>query len=107
MVPKKNKPSQWENSFKPLNEFIQSIPLQDHPSKEDVVNSPKHYQGAGMQVIDVLKAFLSAEEFKGYLKGNILKYQLRCEKKGKTTDLDKAHWYQEELKKILNGSHST
>jgi hypothetical protein len=75
--------------------------------KEDLVNSPQHYQGAGMQVIDVLRSFLSAEEFKGYLKGNILKYQLRCEKKGKATDLDKAHWYQEELKKILNGSHST
>jgi hypothetical protein len=104
MVPKKSKPSQLESQYWQFPSKIPRTILLG--TKEDLVN-PQHYQGAGMQVIDVLKAFLSAEEFKGYLKGNILKYQLRCEKKGKATDLDKAHWYQEELKKILNGSHST
>jgi hypothetical protein len=72
--------------------------------KADLVN-PQHYQGAGgMQVLDVLKAFLSPEEFKGFLKGNCLKYQLRCEKKGGTTDLSKSEWYQKELAKVLNAN---
>jgi hypothetical protein len=63
--------------------------------KADLVN-PQHYQGAGgMQVLDVLKAFL---------KGNCLKYQLRCEKKGGTTDLSKSEWYQKELAKVLNAN---
>lgn len=40
----------------------------------DMVNSPSHYQLDGLEVIDIIRAALTPEEFRGYLKGNDLKY---------------------------------
>jgi hypothetical protein len=71
------------------------------PFKEyDSVNKPKHYQlfPDGTQVIDVIKKSLSEEEYKGYLKGNILKYRLRAGRKGDPSEcIAKANWYNTEL----------
>lgn len=40
-----------------------------------------------------------AEEYKGYLKGNIIKYRERAGRKGDAeTDHDKARWHYERLK---------
>lgn len=50
--------------------------------RTDDVANPKHYQGAGgMRVIDVIRAFDL-----GYETGNIVKYVLRCGKKGSKAD---------------------
>ena len=45
----------------------------------DAVNSPKHYKLRGLDVesVDVIKATLTPEEFKGWLKGNAMKYLFR------------------------------
>lgn len=41
---------------------------------------------------------MTAEEFKGYLKGNILKYLIRYKHKGcPDVDLKKARWYLDKL----------
>lgn len=41
-----------------------------------------HYElWQGCEAIDVIKQILTPEEYKGFLKGNILKYQLRLGKK--------------------------
>jgi len=40
----------------------------------------------GVEAIDVIKTMLSPEEYQGFLKGNILKYQLRL---GKKDNVDK------------------
>lgn len=61
--------------------------------KEDVVNKPKHYNQAGIECIDAIEAALSAEELRGYFKGNIIKYTWREQYKNKDEDLRKAHWY--------------
>lgn len=56
---------------------------------ECMVNSPAHYQGRSMQVIDVIENFDL-----GFNLGNALKYILRSGKKdSKTEDLRKAKWY--------------
>lgn len=48
----------------------------------DVVNAPSHYYlMPGVQVIEVIRASLTPEEFEGYCKGNSIKYQLRANKK--------------------------
>lgn len=50
----------------------------------DQVTKPSHYDlipEKGVQAIDVIRAALSREEFRGYCKGNILKYALRAGQK--------------------------
>lgn len=61
----------------------------------DPVNRPAHYDlGNGRQVIDIIRDSLTEEEFRGFLKGNILKYLSREGKKTPgSEDLLKAHWY--------------
>lgn len=66
--------------------------------QEDVVNNPKHYNQAGIECIDAIEAALSAEELRGYYKGNIIKYTWREQYKNKDEDLRKSHWY---LKRLL------
>lgn len=69
--------------------------------KEDVINHPSHYTFFQKEVIDVIKECLTPEEFKGYLKGNVIKYRMRAGIKGGTEkrqeDLDKSNWYQDRL----------
>lgn len=53
-----------------------------------------------------LKAFeqglISKEEYIGFIKGNIIKYVVRCDKKGQLeSDIDKAIYYLKTLKKEL------
>ena len=53
-------------------------------SKErDMVNSPPHYTGGSIECIDYMKEVLSAAEYIGYLRGNMIKYQHRCRDKSK------------------------
>ena len=60
----------------------------------DMVNSPSHYQLDGFEAIDIIKAALTPEEYRGYLKGNALKYMLREPFKGNPAqDVAKAKWY--------------
>lgn len=47
----------------------------------DAVHRPAHYTTGGMEVIDILRAKMSPEEFRGFCKGNIIKYILRAEHK--------------------------
>ena len=64
------------------------------PFTNDPVNSPRHYQGSnGIECIDAIEAALTPEEFRGYCKGNALKYLWRERSKGNETDLKKANWY--------------
>lgn len=67
-------------------------------SSADVVNSPGHYRQGGIEAIDAIKASMTREEFKGYLKGNAQKYLWRYRHKGKPVeDLRKAKWYLDRL----------
>ena len=64
----------------------------------DMVNHPGHYCKGGIECIDAIKASMTEEAFKGFLKGNIMKYVYRYESKEKPLeDLQKAKWYLERL----------
>ena len=65
----------------------------------DMVNSPPHYNEGGIECIDAIEASMSQEAFRGYLKGNMLKYLWRYENKGGKEDLDKANWYLTKLRR--------
>ena len=68
----------------------------DHKQTMDMVNNPPHYNKAGIETIQAIKAMLG-EGFKYYLQGNIMKYIWRYEYKDGVQDLEKAQWYLNEL----------
>ncbi len=64
----------------------------------DVVQKPEHYNKASIETIDAIEASMSEEEFRGHLKGTVLKYLWRYTYKGKPVeDLKKARWYLDKL----------
>lgn len=64
----------------------------------DPVTKPDHYNKGSIEAIEAIKASMPDHEFKGYLKGNALKYLWRYDYKGKAVeDLRKCKWYVERL----------
>jgi hypothetical protein len=55
-----------------------------------------HYAKA-IQPWDAMQAWMSAEQFKGFLRGNAIKYLARCDDKGGLEDLEKARHYLDRL----------
>ena len=63
----------------------------------DTVNHPSHYTDGGIECIEAIEAALTNEEFRGYCKGNCMKYIWREKHKGGTESLKKAQWYLDRL----------
>ena len=63
----------------------------------DPVEKPMHYAAGNVECIDAIEAQMTPEEFKGYLKGNVVKYLWRERKKGGKESLKKARWYLNKL----------
>lgn len=86
------------------NDFMRYKEIRDALNAEvvggavDVVNSPPHYKTGGIEAIEGIEASMAPEAYAGYLKGNIMKYMWRYERKGKPIeDLKKARWYLDRL----------
>ena len=70
----------------------------DDDEEQDVVNNPDHYNTGNIECIDAIEESMSSVAFKGYLKGNCMKYLWRYDYKGKQVeDLQKAGWYLQKL----------
>lgn len=66
-------------------------------SAKELVNHPEHYAGE-IECIDAIRAALTPEEFKGFCKGNALKYIWRAGKKGEEKqDYKKSIWYMDRM----------
>lgn len=63
----------------------------------DVVNRPPHYNQGAVECIEAIESALTPEEFRGYCKGNALKYIWRERHKGQVISLAKAQWYLDRL----------
>lgn len=64
----------------------------------DQINHPEHYRQGDIECIDAIEAALTPEEFRGYCKGNVIKYTWRERHKGRSVeDLRKSMWYIEKL----------
>jgi hypothetical protein len=76
-------------------------------ANSDIVNNPPHYK-KGIETIKIIRAKLTDQEYKGYLKGTIMKYNTRLGLKGskqdEINDAGKLRWYAQELEDFLNGS---
>jgi len=69
---------------------------EERPTIQDIVNSPTHYNQAGIECIDAIAAALG-DGFEYYLQGNVMKYLWRYRYKNGVEDLKKAEWYQSKL----------
>jgi len=59
----------------------------------DNVNHPSHYTTGKIECIDYIRDKLTDAEFRGYIKGNVIKYLTREKHKNGDEDLRKAEWY--------------
>lgn len=67
----------------------------------DNVNHPSHYADKQIEVIDYIKDTLSDEQYKGYCRGNVIKYISRYDKKNGLEDLLKARVYLDWLIEVI------
>lgn len=67
-------------------------------SATGLASDQEHYKASAMQPLEVMQAFFTPEQFKGFLLGNFVKYTMRAMHKGQAeSDHDKAkqylYWY--------------
>lgn len=67
--------------------------------EKEEVNHPDRYGGdTTYECIKVLEAWMPTEQYKGFLRGNAIKYLCRVGKKDETVqELKKSKWYLEKL----------
>ena len=84
-----------------VDESLEEIIAREE-EEEDVVNNPDHYNTGNIECIDAIEESMSSVAFKGYLKGNCMKYLWRYDYKGKQVeDLKKAGWYLQKLTEMV------
>lgn len=67
-----------------------------------MVDHPAHYNAGGIECIDGIEAALSREQFIGFLRGLVIKYQWRLgHKDAAAQDAAKANWYGRKLQEVL------
>jgi hypothetical protein len=82
---------------------IDNVSPVEWDSLRKTVEQPDHYNKGAIEAIEAIKASMPEHEFKGYLKGNALKYLWRYDYKGKPVeDLRKCRWYIDRLIQELN-----
>ena len=59
-----------------------------------------HYKDMPMQPWDVMQALMSADQFEGFLRGNIIKYSMRAGRKEGSNDAEKARHYIQKLREV-------
>lgn len=70
----------------------------------DNVNHPSHYTEGKIECIEYIEDKLTPEEYRGYIKGNVLKYITREKHKNGDEDIRKAKWYLDRLVNRLEES---
>jgi predicted transcriptional regulator len=91
-------PVRLDNVIKHLNKQKERVNAGAPIKTSENVNSPAHYNSGNVECIDAIESMLTKDEFIGFLRGNILKYQWRYKQKNGAEDLKKAQWYFDKLK---------
>jgi len=66
-------------------------------SANDMQVGGEHYQSKSIQPWDAMQSWMTDEQFKGFLWGNVIKYISRWQDKGGIEDLRKARHYMDKL----------
>lgn len=69
---------------------------------DDVQVGGDHYKNMGVQPWKAMESWMTPEEFRGFLKGNSIKYLARCNAKGGVEDVKKARHYIDKLVEVMN-----
>jgi len=92
---KRNQGKDWDEEYRT---YKGSLNLDEEKIVTDNVNHPPHYKKGSIECLDAIKASMSFEGYKGYLKGNVEKYIWRMDYKGKCLeDCKKASFYLQRL----------
>ena len=65
-----------------------------------------HYIDKKIQLWAAMEAWMPPEQFKGFLRGNAIKYLARCDDKGGIEDVLKARHYINKLIEVMNANQS-
>jgi hypothetical protein len=66
-------------------------------SADDMQVGGEHYRNKDIQPWTAMQAWMTPEQFKGFLWGNVIKYVARWQDKGGVEDLRKARHYMDKL----------
>lgn len=66
----------------------------------DIQVGGEHYRSKTIQPWDAMESWMTKEQFKGFLWGNVIKYIARWQDKGGLEDLRKARHYMDKLIEI-------
>ena len=87
-------PAEEEASEISLDDCTTELDWDEEDEEQDMIGAPYHYNTGNIECIDAIEESMSSVAFKGYLKGNCMKYLWRYDYKGKQVeDLQKAGWY--------------
>lgn len=76
--------------------------LMEEVKADDMQVGGNHYKDLDPQPWDVMQALLTPDEFRGFLKGNMIKYAMRQGKKD-SPDAGKYHHYKKKLGEMTGG----
>lgn len=68
----------------------------------DIQVGGNHYRSKTVQPWDAMESWMSAEQFEGFLRGNVIKYLARYSDKNGVEDLRKAQHYLAKLIEVLS-----
>lgn len=71
--------------------------IAEAPTADAIQIGGDHYRSKSIQPWEAMAAWMTAEEFAGFLRGNVIKYVARCMDKGGVEDLKKARHYLDKL----------
>lgn len=74
----------------------------DKPRASDYQIGGEHYQSKAVQPWTAMEAWMSPEQFEGFLRGNVIKYVARYADKDGLKDVLKAKHYLERLLELLD-----
>lgn len=80
--------------------------MEEKTDGESDINHPSRYGGdTEYECIKVLKAWLNEDEYRGFLRGNAVKYLCRLGKKDEAVkEIEKAKWYLDKLEESYKGA---
>lgn len=79
------------------NNVVVAQAVSHPPSANQQQVGGSHYKSMPIQPWEAMQAWMTPDEFKGFLKGNAIKYLARCNAKGGLEDVKKAHHYTAKL----------
>lgn len=84
--------------------YVEPTPKPFKPSNkaDDLQVGGDHYKNMGVQPWKAMESWFTPAEFRGFLKGNAIKYLARCNSKGGIEDVQKALHYIAKLVEVSN-----